>query len=450
MTRPGSPMEPIVDLAVRGGTVLTLDRPDPVRADVYVDAGRIVAVGGPERPARRTVDATRLLVMPGMHNLHDHLRELTPGVAAGEGLKLDDILRFFWQLGELAGPDEYRLMATLSSARLLRAGVTSVVDHLYPLHRPGLLEASVEGFERTGIRWFVARGLMTKGHAPICEPEDEILDRVRAEAGSIVPADRLLVAPVSFRQAEPELYSASRALADELGLRLYTHVAETEAEVAMIQAAHGIRPVELLHRLGFTGPDTTLVHCVLLSDHEIELLAETGTHVVHCPTNHMKLAKGFTPVPQLLAAGVNVSLGIDVQVDLIREMRQEVLLQSVHHLDPGIVRPATALAMATRNGAAALGLGEELGTLAPGMRADIACVDLSGLHAQPVLDPVWTLVFRCQGSDVVHVVAEGDVVVEDRRLTRVDEAALLDEAIGTVEAYLDRAGIEHPWTRAFR
>lgn len=441
--------DPSVDLAVRGGTVVPLDRPEPVRADVYIDRGRVVAVGGERREARRVVDAHGLLVVPGLHNLHDHLRELTPGAAAGEGLKLDDMLRFFWRLGELAGTEEYRVMAALSSARLLRAGVTSVVDHLYPLHRPGLLEATIEGFRQTGIRWFVGRGLMTKGHDPICEPEARILDRVRAEADTVVPRERLFVAPVSFRQAEPALYARARALADELGVRLYTHVAETAAEVEMTQAAYGMRPVELLHSLGFTGPDTTLVHCVLLADNEIQMLADTGTHVVHCPTNHMKLAKGFTPVPRLLQAGVNVCLGVDVQVDLFREMRQEVLLQSIHNGDPSAILPRTALEMATVHGAAALGLGDELGTLSPGQRADLVCVDLSGLHAQPVLDPVWTLVYRCQGSDVVHVAVDGEVVVEDRRLTKVDERALLDEAIEIVGRFLRQADLDHRWLNAF-
>ena len=123
------------------------------------------------------------------------------------------------------------------------------------------------------------------------------------------------------------MYESARAFANEHGVSLYTHVAETEQEVAGIIDQHGCRPIEFLERLGFLGDDTVLVHCVLLSDREIELLAATGTHVVHCPTNHMKLAKGFTRVPDLLRAGVNIALGVDQMVDLIREMRQEVLLQ---------------------------------------------------------------------------------------------------------------------------
>jgi cytosine/adenosine deaminase-related metal-dependent hydrolase len=429
-----------VDLRVSGGTVLDLRAETCSIADVYVDAGRIVSVGGPERPARRTLDANGMAVMPAMHDLHDHLRDMTPGTSAGEGLALDQILRFYWRLMELAGPTEYEVMAAFNSARLVKSGITSVVDHVYPFHRPGLTEATVRGYERSGVRWFLARGLMTKGHEPICESIEAALGDMRRALDNGVPAERLLPAPVSFRQAIPSDYRAARAFADECGLRLYTHVAETAAELDMTMGEFGKRPVELLHDLGFTGNDVTLVHCVLLSDDEIAMLAETGTHVVHCPTNHMKLAKGYTRVPDLLAAGVNVCLGIDQMVDLIREARQEVLLQSVRYSDPGAVTPGCALRMATENGAKALGL-EDVGVIEPGAVADLVCIDLNRLHIQPVLDPIWSVVHRGQGTDVAHVVIDGTVAVEDHTLVSVDEEALTEEALSVIDHYLALADL---------
>jgi cytosine/adenosine deaminase-related metal-dependent hydrolase len=248
----------------------------------------------------------------------------------------------------------------------------------------------------------------------------------------------LLVAPVSFRQAPPGVFARARRFADRLGLRLYTHVAETRSEVEQIRQSEGARPVELLHGLGFAGEDTVLVHCVYLSAGEIRQLQQSGTHVVHCPTNHMKLAKGVTPVPRLLEKGINVGLGVDTMSDLFAEMRQEVLLQSLAGSNPGAISPQTALEMATLAGAAALGMGDELGSIEAGKTADLVCVDLASPHLQPVIDPVWTLVHRVNGHDVSHVVVDGKVVVKAGRLTQIDEASLLEETWRVAAAYLAR------------
>lgn len=429
------------DLAIRGGTVVGGDGTGPVDSTVYIDGDTISAVTSEHHPAAVDVDARGMIVMPGMHNVHDHLRDMTPGVTAGEGLKLDEILRFYWGLMEISTAAEYEVMAAFSSARLLRSGMTSVVDHVYPFHRPGLADATITGYERTGIRWFLARGLMTRGYDPICEPLESAFDDIRRLVESGIDSRRVLPAPVSFRQAVPDDYRRARALADELGLRLYTHVAETDAEVEATLAEHGRRPVELLHDLGFTGPDVVLVHCVLLTDTEIDLLGRSGTHVVHCPSNHMRLAKGFTRVPDLLAAGVNVCLGVDQMVDLFREARQEVLLQSIRASNPGAISPATALEMATVRAARALGL-DDLGRLVPGQRADVVCVDTRSLRFQPVLDPTWSLVHRAEGSDVTHVVVDGSLVVQDGKLTTVDEEALMMEMLDVVTHHVSRAGLD--------
>jgi cytosine/adenosine deaminase-related metal-dependent hydrolase len=433
----------VVDLAITGGTLVTVDLEHRIlREDLYVDRGRIVAIGGPRQRARRTIDASSMLVMPGMIDLHDHLRDLTPGIRLGEGLKLDAMLRRFWELGRSAGPDEYRVGAALMTASRLKAGVTSVVDHLYTFHRPGLAEASVEGYTASGIRWFMARGIMTRPYKPISESIRTALRAIRDLADGLVPRERLFVAPVSFRQALPSEYVEARKLGDRLGLRTYTHVAETAAEIDSVRSEHGARPVELLHRIGFAGADTTLVHCVFLSAGEIRMLARSGATVVHCPSNHMRLAKGVTPVPRLLDAGANVGMGIDQMDDLFAELRQEILLQGLHNSNPGIVTPPTSLEMATARGAAGLGLPDELGRLEVGRRADVVCVDASAAHLQPVLDPTWTLVHRAHGHDVAHVVVDGEVVVKDGKLVRVDEQALVEEAQGVARSYLRRAGVD--------
>jgi 5-methylthioadenosine/S-adenosylhomocysteine deaminase len=219
-------------------------------------------------------------------------------------------------------------------------------------------------------------------------------------------------------------------------------VAETTQEVADVRREHGKRPVQLLHDLGFVGSDTLLVHCVYLSRPEIRSLRRSATHVVHCPSNHMMLAKGVTPVPALLQAGVNVGLGVDTMGDLFEEARQEVLLQGLYASQPSAISPETALGMATWRGAAALGMSGDLGRLQVGERADLICIDVSDLHLQPILDPIWTIVHRAHGHDVAHVLVDGRVVVESGRLVNVDERALVEEAKQISARYLRRAGVD--------
>lgn len=197
--------------------------------------------------------------------------------------------------------------------------------------------------------------------------------------------------------------------------------------------------------LGFLSERTVLVHCVLLDDCEIELLAERGTHVIHCPTNHMKLAKGFTRVPDLLAAGVNVALGIDMMADMLIEMRTEIGMHAAHRLDPNAVSKLDAFRMATSNGARALGLGST-GTLKEGMAADIVLLSARSLLQAPLIDPAYALLYASHPGMVRHVLVDGAVVVRDAVSTLVDEAALLEEAEDVAASYMRRIGFDRgPW-----
>jgi 5-methylthioadenosine/S-adenosylhomocysteine deaminase len=161
----------------------------------------------------------------------------------------------------------------------------------------------------------------------------------------------------------------------------------------------------------------------------------------------MKLAKGVAPVPRLLGAGINVAIGVDGMDDLFNDMRQMMLMQGMHSSNPGVIPPSQALEMTARGGSAALGLGDELGSIEVGKRADLVCIDVSTAHLQPVLDPIWTVVNRVHGHDVAHVIVDGEVVVKNGRLTKVDEFALVEEAQGVSTAFLRRAGIttERVW-----
>jgi 5-methylthioadenosine/S-adenosylhomocysteine deaminase len=387
------------------------------------------------------IDGTGLFAFPGMIDCHDHFRNITPGLSLAQGLRLDEFLQVLWSTGAEMGPTEYKIGALLGSLQRLKTGVTTVVDHCYTFHAPGLDEASIEGYQGSGVRWLYARGIMTRPYEPVCEPWETAEATVRRLVDDgLVPPERLFVAPVSIRQATPEDFRRSRALADDLGVGTYTHVAETASELDTWKAEAGDTPIRALDAFGFLTERTVLIHCVLVDDGEIELLRARGSHVVHCPTNHMKLAKGFTRVPDLLAAGVNVAMGVDMMADMMVEMRAEIGMHAANRLDPSAVSTLDAFRIATRNGARAIGWGDRTGIIEEARLADLVVLDGRSLLQAPLLDPRYALLYATDPGMVRHVLVEGRLVVRDGRSELVDEEALLAEAESVTDAYLARIG----------
>jgi cytosine/adenosine deaminase-related metal-dependent hydrolase len=333
----------------------------------------------------------------------------------------------------------------MAAARTVMSGVTTAVDHVYPLHRPGLLAAVLAGHADVGLRAYLGYGLMTEGPPELVGPLDDQVAAAIAAADTELPAQRLYLAPVSLRQTSLDGYRAAVAAADRTGLRLYTHIAESTDEVEQCVARHGMRPVELLHNIGFLRPGTVLVHCVQLTDHEIELIAANSVAVAYCPSNHLRLAKGFAPVVAMRAAGVRVCLGVDGMDDMFTEMRQAVYAQGSAVGRPGALPSLDALAMATGEGAAAIGAqaaGDSPGRLRAGDRADLVTVRTDFPSWQPLADPVQACVHRGHGRDVADVLVDGEFVVRDGRLHRADPAAIAERAWAATRDLAHRSGRE--------
>jgi cytosine/adenosine deaminase-related metal-dependent hydrolase len=433
-------------MLVRGGIVVTADDA-PAARDVPVAAG-VIGAGTDGLPeAQRRVSAEGCLVLPGLVNGHDHLRSLLPFTRRSDTSAVPDLVAAAERAAVAATPADYRALTALAAARLVLTGVVAAIDHIYPVHQPGLFRAAVRAHAEIGLRAHMAYGLMTEGPAELVGPFDEQLARALWAADDVLPASRLFLAPVSLRQTSIEGYRATVAAADRSGLRLYTHVAESAEEVQRCQAEHGRRPIELLHELGFLRPGTVLVHCVHVNEREIELLAETGTVVAYCPSNHLKLAKGFAPVREMRAAGVRVCLGIDGMTDLFTEMRQAVYAQGSAAGRPGALSTQDALRMATTDGYAAIGEPGS-GRLLPGDPADVVTVRTVDGMLAPLVDPVHALVHRGSGGTVRDVIVGGEQVVRDGRLVRGDLAALTEQAWRATRDIARRSGREVPtdWT----
>ncbi|WP_324651735.1 amidohydrolase family protein [Georgenia sp. H159] len=406
---------------------------DPVHATAHLDGGRVRL-----EPSPAPAGPPRSLLVPGLVNLHEHLRAMMPTGRRSEGAPLREVITAASRVQEVATAQDYEVLTALGSARQVRAGVTSVVDHVYPLHRPDLLAGAVRGHQRVGLRASVALGVITEGYEPIRAGLEEVVALAARAADDLLPREQLFLAPVSLRQTSVEAYSGAAVAADREGLRLYTHIAETAEEVDRCVAEHGVRPVELLHRVGFLRPGTVLVHCLHLTDAEIELLAATGTQVAYCPTNHLRFAKGFARVVDLLEAGVLVGLGVDGMESVLHEMRQAVYAQGQAQQDTAALGSDAAFAMATTQGARALDVPGVSGRISDA--PDLVRLDTSRSATQPLVDPVWTLVHRAGPQDVTDVVIDGRTVVRDRTLVTIDEDALVDQATLHTRRLAERAG----------
>ena len=235
------------------------------------------------------------------------------------------------------------------------------------------------------------------------------------------------------------------SLARERGVLVHTHASENRDEIQIVERETGRRNVEYLQEVGLTGSHVVLAHCVHVTEGEMNLLARTGTHVAHCPSSNMKLGSGVAPVTEMLERGVSVSLGADGapcnnRLDMFTEMRGAALLQKVRH--GASVLPARAvLRMATIEGARALGLEREVGTLETGKRADITVLDLSRLHLTPRPDAVSTIVYAAEAADVRTVIVDGKILLEDGELKTLDARGVIEDAREQFGQLASRAGI---------
>ncbi|MEV7137478.1 amidohydrolase [Streptomyces tauricus] len=427
------------DLLIHGGDVLTVDEAGTIVPDgaVAVRDGEIVEVGPAGELRTRyagaeTLDATGCLVLPGLVNAHTHLAmTLLRGRADDVTLQgfLERVIR--WE-SELLSAENVATAIRVAIAESVRAGVTSALD-MYWFH-----EAAERVAREAGWRLHTGPTFMD-----VPDPADGIAyeDRLAwARRDLAGRAPRPGTRPVLFAHSaytlSPEQLTEIAALAREFGALLHLHAAENATEVATVEVRYGKRPVELLDSLGLLGPDLLLAHTVDLTGAEIAALARTGTSVAHCPVSNLKLGCGIAPVPRMLSAGVTVGLGTDGAVssnslDVLRSLGLAALVHKADG-DPTAVGAEQAVRMATIEGARALGLGDHLGSLEAGKRADLIVLDLGGPHLAPRHDPWSTLAYAARAEDVRDTLVDGRVLMRGRTLTTLDEGAALADLAALV------------------
>ncbi|MGI6606371.1 MAG: amidohydrolase [Peptococcia bacterium] len=407
------------------------------RGDIIIEGSYIKAIGEkllekenqPDGAAFRdysVIDGRDCLVIPGFVNCHTHAA-MTMLRGYADDLPLQPWLETkIWPREAHLQADDIYWGAQLAVLEMLKSGTTTFADMYF------YMEETAQVALESGIRACLSRGMVGTGDkAELAIEESEQF--VRAWHGKGEGRITCLFGPHAPYTCPPEYLQRVMALADAHGVGLHIHLAETEQEVADISRQYGQRPVELLASIGFfTGRHVLAAHCVHLAEEEIDILVRHHVGIAHNPESNMKLASGIAPVPQLIQRGAIVGLGTDGaasnnNLDMLEEMRTCALLHKVNTYDPTVMPADVVLEIATKNGAKVLGL-SEVGTLAPGQKADLLLLNLRQPHLTPLHQPVANLVYAAQSSDVQTVIVDGKIVMKDRQMLTMDEERILFEA----------------------
>jgi cytosine/adenosine deaminase-related metal-dependent hydrolase len=410
--------------------------------DVLVRGGLIAAVGpGLVAPGAEVIDARGCVVTPGLVNTHHHLYQtLTRAVPGGQDALLFGWLKTLYPIWARFGPEEMFVSAQVGLAELALSGCTLTSDHLYLFPNGSRLDDTIAAAGEIGLRFHPTRGAMSIGESAgglppdsLVEAEPAILnDMIRvvdrfhdSRPGAMV---RVGLAPCSPFSVSRDLMRDAALLARDKGVMLHTHLAENDEDIAYSLARFGCRPGQYAEDLGWTGPDVWHAHCVKLDCSEIELFAGSATGVAHCPCSNCRLGSGIAPIRTMRDAGVKVGLGVDGSAsndagNLVAEARMAMLLQRVAR-GADAMAAREALEIATLGGARVLGR-DDLGSIEPGKRADLAVWDMTGIEAAGAWDPVAALML-CGPTRVRDLLVEGRWVVQDGRIATIDLPRLLE------------------------
>ncbi|MBK9239356.1 MAG: amidohydrolase [Acidobacteria bacterium] len=438
-TQPGDRAS--ISLLVTGGTVVTMDAAGTVVPDgaVAIDGTTIVAIGtaadlDARYQARERIDARGQVIMPGLINTHTHApMVLFRGLA--DDLALMDWLTQYIFPAEKAtvSPEFVRVGTRLALLEMIESGTTTYADMYY-------FEEEIAAVTKAaGVRGVLGQTIIRFPVADAATPEEglarsETFLTQWANDPLIVPA----VAPHAPYTLTPETLKAARALADKYRAPLLIHLAETRDEVGIIAGQFKLSPAMFLDSLGFWGGRSLAAHAVWVDEADMKMLAARGVGLSHNPESNMKLASGTAPVTGWLSAGIPAGLGTDGaasnnDLDMFEAVRTAALLHKHATGDPRAMPARQALELATRRGAAALGLGDRIGSLETGKLADVITVSMSSARQTPLFDPLSHLVYVTRGTDVRNTIVHGRVLMRQGRVISLNRSAVLQEATAMAE-----------------
>jgi len=437
---------------IRNATIVTMnDRLDVVDGDILVRAGRIVSIGGTiERSGNeRLVDAGGGYLLPGFIQTHIHLCQTLFRGSADDMPLLEWLKKRVWPMEAAHTPGTLRASVRLAAAELLLSGTTSVLTMETVHDTDVVFETLVE----TGLRASVGKCMMDgSGEAPPRLQEDtrrsidESLALKKRWDGAANGRLHTVFAPRFAVSCSRELLESVAGLSNRERAIVHTHASESRDEVDEVRRlSGGFSNLEYLADTGLATSRLCVAHCVWVTDREQTLLAEHDVKVLHCPGSNLKLGSGLAPIAEMRDRGISVSLGADGaacnnRLDMFEEIRLAAMIQSVRKA-PGALTARDAIWMATREGARALGLESEIGSIEPGKRADLIVIDRDRPHLAPDRDVWSTLAFAATGRDIRMTMVDGEVVVDNSELTQLDRSAITAEARAAARTLSGRAGL---------
>jgi 5-methylthioadenosine/S-adenosylhomocysteine deaminase len=426
------------------------DALDILSGDVFVREGRIAAIGdvGDVR-ADRVINAAGGILLPGFIQTHVHLCQTLFRGYADDLALLDWLKQRIWPMEAAHTPASLMAAARLAASELLLGGTTTVLT-METVHDT---DAVFEALEPMGLRAIVGKCMMDADSAVparLLEQTVQSIDESLALAarwnGRANGRLHAAFAPRFAVSCSRELLETVGALSRERGVLVHTHASENRDEVALVRSRTGLANVAYLDAVGVASPHLCVAHCVWVDEAEQQLLADRDVKVLHCPGSNLKLASGIAPVVNMRRRGISVSLGADGaacnnELDMFKEMRLAVGLQSITR-GAGALTADDALQMATREGARALGLSDEIGSIERGKRADLILIDTDRPHLATAPDPVSAVVYAARPGDVRTTIVDGHVLVDDFRMANADVAAIVADARVQAHALAARAGLD--------
>lgn len=401
--------------------------PDVVRGDIGIEGEKIVFVGNEPSDfiADKTIDGSNTITLPGLINAHTHISmSLMRNYA--------DDLPFWPWLTEKIWPVEANLTADdcywgamLSIAEMIRSGITTFADMYF------FMDDVARAVDESGIRASLSRGLV--GGEDSDKKLAEALKLRKDWHGACCGRINVELAPHAPYTCGADVMKKIIEASEKHDTRIHIHLSESKKEVEDSFDQHGKSPIKNMLDQGVFERPTFAAHCVHLSDDDIKIMSENGVAVINNPGSNLKLGNGFAPVTKLLKAGVNVALGTDGSssnnnLNMFEEMNLAALVNKAVEGDTTVVPAYTAIKMATINGAKALGIDHEVGSIEVGKKADMIIVDLEKPHFYPRLDPVASIVYSAQASDVKTVICNGQFLMEDREIKTFDETIVYHQA----------------------
>jgi cytosine/adenosine deaminase-related metal-dependent hydrolase len=427
---------------------LSVDEESRRGDDILIRENRIAKIGSDILdPVDRVIDCSTCVVVPGFVNTHHHFYQtLTRNLPAVQNAELFDWLVYLYDIWKYLDEEAVYYSSLLAMGELLKTGCTSSTDHhyVYPQNLSGdLIGMQFKAAANLGMRLSPTRGSMSlskkDGGLPpdsVVQTEDEILqdcERViqKYHDEKELAMRKIILAPCSPFSVTEELMKQTVKLARKYNVRLHTHLAETRDENEFCLEIYGCKPLKLMEDCGFIGNDVSYAHGIHFNDQELELLADTGTHIAHCATSNMRLGSGICRVKEMLPLGINVALAVDGSAsndssDMLGEIRNALLLQRVHY-GAAAMSTLDVMKMGTENGARLLGF-ENVGKIKVGWAADLAIFNVGKLeYSGSLTDPLAAIIFSGYNHGAEYTIVNGKIAVEQGRLTGFDETEIMNK-----------------------